>query len=177
MPKRYAFRSAVELAFSKHLLLINTITSGALMFVGDIVQQEIEFQRKMLPKRYNWRRLSKTSHCCVMVFFTYFFPAIMTIVGIGYGPLHHYFYLGIDKIWPVRDITSVVKKILSDQFVMAPMCIAYFFYFAGVCEFRPISDSTEELKKKFIEVYTVNFLHYSSQITISNMNLESFTQR
>lgn len=43
-------------AFGKYLLFTNTWTSGLLMGTGDLIEQEIEYQRKVLPKRYEWSR-------------------------------------------------------------------------------------------------------------------------
>lgn len=42
--------------FKRNLLLTNSITSGAFMAMGDIIQQEIEYQSHVLPKRYDWAR-------------------------------------------------------------------------------------------------------------------------
>lgn len=53
------FAVAVSNAFGKYLLVTNTVTCGGLMFLGDIFQQEIEYQRKLLPHRYDWGRLGK----------------------------------------------------------------------------------------------------------------------
>lgn len=53
------FSRAVNVAFEKHLLATNTVTCGLLMFVGDLMQQEIEYQQKLLKERYDWTRLGK----------------------------------------------------------------------------------------------------------------------
>lgn len=46
----------IHLVFGKYLLAANTISSGILMVVGDLISQEIEFQKGTLNERYNWRR-------------------------------------------------------------------------------------------------------------------------
>lgn len=51
-------RSGVTSVFEKYLLATNTISSGVLMFLGDICQQEIEFQQGKLQSRYDTGRLS-----------------------------------------------------------------------------------------------------------------------
>lgn len=79
----------------------------------------------------------------------------MTIVGLGYGPLHHYFYLGMHRLWPVVNLKSVTKKILADQFIMSPVCIIYFFYAAGMLEKKAVSECTDELYEKALELYMV----------------------
>lgn len=50
---------AIKSAFGKYLLLTNTVSSGVLMGLGDLIQQEIEFQRSVLSKRYDYVRMSK----------------------------------------------------------------------------------------------------------------------
>lgn len=79
----------------------------------------------------------------------------MFIVGLGLGPLHHYFYVWLGKVMPARNIATVTKKIMIDQFIISPICIAAFFYSMGVLEFKPIENCTSELKEKFTEVYMV----------------------
>lgn len=50
------FRKNVRSLFGKYLIFTNTISSGILMGVGDLIQQEIEFRQKILPQRYEWDR-------------------------------------------------------------------------------------------------------------------------
>lgn len=61
-PKRNysSLRSGWDAVFGKYLLTTNIVSSGGLMAIGDIIQQEIEYQRNMLPKRYDYGRLCKT---------------------------------------------------------------------------------------------------------------------
>lgn len=80
----------------------------------------------------------------------------MTVVGLGFGPLHHYFYSGLNSIWPLADVKSVVKKVMADQLVMSPACILFFFYSAGLLESKTITECGQELKEKFLYVYTVS---------------------
>lgn len=47
-----------NLVFGKYLLATNVISSGVLMLLGDLVQQEIEYQTQKLPKRYDLGRMS-----------------------------------------------------------------------------------------------------------------------
>lgn len=59
VPGRIAFREGWNNAFGKHLLFTNTWTSGVLMIGGDIMEQEIEYQRGLISKRYDWSRVGK----------------------------------------------------------------------------------------------------------------------
>lgn len=81
--------------------------------------------------------------------------ARMFTVGLGVGPLHHYFYVWLGKLMPARNIATVTKKIMIDQFIMSPICIAAFFYSMGGLELKPVKECTSELKEKFAEVYVV----------------------
>lgn len=92
----------------------------------------------------------------------------MTIVGVGYGPLHHYFYMGIHKLWPVVSVVSVTKKIMADQFIMSPSCIVYFFYVAGLLEKKNLPECTDELLDKCVELYAVSFIIFCKKYHIIN---------
>lgn len=45
-----------NLLFGKYLLATNTLSSGVLMIVGDLISQEIEYRQGALKERYNWTR-------------------------------------------------------------------------------------------------------------------------
>ncbi|KAJ8976584.1 hypothetical protein NQ317_010749 [Molorchus minor] len=92
------------------------------MLIGDIIQQEIEYRQKKLLERYDYGRLSR-----------------MFLVGLGLGPLHHYFYVWLAKVMPDRTISTIMKKLLIDQFIMSPLCIAAFFL-----QYRGIRNETNE---------------------------------
>lgn len=130
---------AVDLVFGKYLLTTNIVSSGVLMGVGDLMCQEIEIQRYRIKKRYDWVRIGN-----------------MFIVGCLCGPLNHYFYKWMDKIIPKADFTSATKKIILDQLLMSPACIVLFFYSAGLLEKQTVEECTDEMKEKFVTVYTVS---------------------
>ncbi|KAJ8910514.1 hypothetical protein NQ315_002456 [Exocentrus adspersus] len=133
-------RSGITLAFGKYLLLTNTISSGVLMLVGDICQQEIEYRQNKLPQRYDFGRMSR-----------------MFTVGFALGPFHHYFYIWLAKVLPARNVVTVMKKILIDQFIMGPICIVAFFYSMSALEMKPMVKWNEEVKNKFVEVYVMDW--------------------
>ncbi|KAH1005428.1 hypothetical protein HUJ04_006420 [Dendroctonus ponderosae] len=85
------------------------------------------------------------------------FAVRMFIVGLGLGPIHHYYYLYIAKVMPKRDFKTVFTKIGLDQFMMSPICIGTFFYSMGALELKPIEKINEELKKKFLDVYMMDW--------------------
>ncbi|KAL1512889.1 hypothetical protein ABEB36_002395 [Hypothenemus hampei] len=133
-------RNIGRLAFGKYLLSTNIISSGVLMWLGDVCQQEIEFRQGKLEKRYDYARMSR-----------------MFIVGLGLGPVHHYYYLYIAKILPKRDLSTVLIKIGLDQFIVSPLCIVGFFYSMGALEQKPLQKMNEEIYKKFINVYVMDW--------------------
>lgn len=80
----------------------------------------------------------------------------MFLVGLSMGPLHHYFYKYLDSYIPKRNLFSITKKILLDQLLMSPVCIAWFFYGMGICENKDLQECTKEINGKFVEVYLVS---------------------
>lgn len=110
------------------------------MIAGDVMEQEIEFQRGLIPTRYDWGRVGR-----------------MFIAGLGFGPLHHYFYGWMDQILPKRTMYSITQKILLDQVVMSPVCIFFLFYSMGALEGKSVKGCTDEVKEKFMEVYMVDW--------------------
>ncbi|KPJ09731.1 Mpv17-like protein 2 [Papilio machaon] len=130
------FHRGINILFKKNLLLTNSITSGAFMGIGDIIQQEIEYQSKVLPRRYDWPRTAR-----------------MFIVGTIMGPMHHYYYIYLDKVLPYADVKTVVKKIACDQLFASPATLLCFFYGMGTLENKTLEQSTLEVKQKFVYVY------------------------
>ncbi|XP_068630687.1 mpv17-like protein 2 [Battus philenor] len=113
-----------------------SITSGAFMGFGDIVQQGIEYQSHVLPRRFNWARTAR-----------------MFFVGFLMGPMHHYYYVYLDKMLPNADFRTVAKKIACDQMFASPATILCFFYGMGTLENKTLQQSTYEVRQKFIYVY------------------------
>lgn len=82
--------------------------------------------------------------------------AKMFLVGAIQGPINHYFYGWIDRAIRTVNLKNVSKKILLDQLIMSPVCIVAFFYSAGLVDGQSTNECTDELKSKFLTVYTVN---------------------
>ncbi|XP_013187761.2 mpv17-like protein 2 [Amyelois transitella] len=137
------FRRGVNFFFKKNLLFTNSITSGGFMFLGDMIQQEIEYHAKIIPYRYDWARLGR-----------------MFIVGTLVGPLHHFYYIQLDKILPQNNLKTVAMKIICDQVFASPATIVCFFYGMGVLERKSFAQSTEEIGQKFKYVYLGDWLFW-----------------
>lgn len=129
---------------TKHLLLFNTVTSGALMFFGDGAAQLLEQKlanKKVTLKEIDWHRIGR-----------------MTAVGTIQGPMHHYYYGYVDRLFPKSDGRSVFSKIMADQFVASPLFIFSYFYIAEFFEGKTLVQANEEIKDKFLTVYIADWL-------------------
>ncbi|GLV34171.1 shams [Carabus blaptoides fortunei] len=133
-------RHSFDKIFGKYLLTTNIVSSGVLLGVGDLVQQEFEYRKKLIPKRYDYERVWR-----------------MFLVGLAQGPMHHYFYKYLDKFLPKQNLNSVGKKILVDQFVASPLFIISFFYGMGLLEGKCYAECKEELRAKFVTVYAMDW--------------------
>lgn len=80
----------------------------------------------------------------------------MLIVGGMLGPLHHYYYIKLDKLIPKVNLKTVLIKIAADQCVCAPLTILLFFYGMGVLENKTLKEISDEIKQKFKYVYLVS---------------------
>ncbi|KAJ8731959.1 hypothetical protein PYW08_014689 [Mythimna loreyi] len=143
MSKHSIFHRGVIFFFKKNLLLTNSVTSGLCMAIGDLVQQECEYQTKVLPQRYDWGRTAR-----------------MFSVGVAMGPLHHVYYVQLDRILPKADLKTVAKKILCDQAFASPLTILCFFYAMGGLEQKSFIEITSEVQKKFLYAYTGDCMYW-----------------
>lgn len=86
----------------------------------------------------------------------FMFSAQMLIVGGMLGPMHHYYYIKLDKLIPKVNLKTVFIKIAADQFVCAPLTILFFFFGMGVLENKSLQEISDEIKLKFKYVYMVS---------------------
>lgn len=94
-------RSTESSLFGKYLLLTNTVSSGVLMFVGEIAAQKLDSKSRKTSTGEIMYDKEKVKQ--------------LTVVGISQGPLHHYTYLWMERLLPGNAKGTVFKKILSDQ--------------------------------------------------------------
>lgn len=74
-----AFHRGVEFFFNKkNLLITNSFTSGAFMALGDLMQQEFEYESKTVNVRYDWPRAGNWN------LYTYFFVTNVSILLPAY---------------------------------------------------------------------------------------------
>ncbi|XP_075971147.1 mpv17-like protein 2 [Anticarsia gemmatalis] len=141
--KTSTFHRGINFLFKRTLLFTNSITSGGCMVLGDIAQQEFEYRSHLLPYRYDWGRAAR-----------------MFIVGTLMGPLHHYYYLYLDKLIPKVNVKTVFIKIACDQAIASPLTLLGFFYGMGVLERKSLEQCTDEVKDKLLYTYMGDCIYW-----------------
>lgn len=130
------FRAGVKTSFGKNLLLTNTLSSGGLLVVGDLIQQRAE-GRERIDRARSLRMLT---------------------VGLSQGPPHHYWYLYLDRFLPGKAPLTICKKILADQIFAAPFFAVTFIYGASLLEGHSPSQCWAEFCTKFPTIYLFDWV-------------------
>ncbi|XP_017298254.1 PXMP2/4 family protein 4-like [Diaphorina citri] len=149
----------------KYLFYTNSLGGGVLMCLGDTIQQTIELYTKVDKRGYDLKRV-----------------AHMGIIGLVMGPPQHFFYKYLDKYLPKRSGKSIALKLCFDQAIISPVCIIIFLYGMGILEAKPKDEIKEEIRDKFLVIYTtdcllwppcqfVNFTYISPQYRVMYVNL------
>lgn len=134
-----------------------------MMATADIIQQRSEHWKKHFSRKYfpssvmaaSPEKEEETATSCSTYGHNYTRTRNMTIVGLLQGPFHHWFYMILDRVFPGKNAKSVLKKILLDQSIASPTCLAIFFTGLGVLERRNIEEICKEVKLKFRETWKV----------------------
>jgi len=120
----------------------NTLTCGALLSVGDVIQQRLE--KAMGKQTNNKHDTTRTGR--------------MFVVGLTQGPPHHYWYIWLDKWLPKRNMRTVGLKILADQFLAAPFFAITFIFGMGLLEDKRMSECWHEFIAKFPAIYLFDWI-------------------
>ncbi|XP_055708093.1 mpv17-like protein 2 [Phlebotomus papatasi] len=128
-------------AFSiKYLVFTNVTISMTLSSLGDILEQ---YYQKTFRQKTEWDR-ARTLR--------------MGATGITVGVVCHYWYNFIDNFLPGRSLKLVLKKVLLDQTIGSPLVISTLFITLGVLEGNSSREILDEMKQKFIRLYTAEWI-------------------
>ncbi|XP_043289209.1 mpv17-like protein 2 [Venturia canescens] len=129
-----------QLFSPKNLFYTNVGISISLSAVGDILEQHYEILKG------EWERWcpNRTRN--------------MAISGMSVGIICHHWYRYLDKRLPGRTIGIVVKKVVIDQLVCSPLCIAMFFITLGILEKSNWSELKEEIREKAHRLYIAEWV-------------------
>jgi len=135
------FRMFFTKAFSKKYLLATNLTlSVSLSGVGDIIEQNYEIMTKEIDQ-FNSKRTRN-----------------MSISGLSLGLVCHYWYHYLDRFLPGYTLRVAMKKLVLDQFIASPLCIATFFLTLGYLEGTSKEEFIKETKQKAIKLYVADWM-------------------
>lgn len=80
----------------------------------------------------------------------------MTLVGVGMGCFNHHYYNWIDRMFKEASTKHAMIKVVADQLMASPMCIACLFYLDGFLLGQNLRTINEEMGDKFFTIYTVS---------------------
>ncbi|XP_059607906.1 mpv17-like protein 2 [Phlebotomus argentipes] len=128
-------------AFSiRYLVFTNVAISMTLSGVGDVLEQHYQ---KKFGQHPAWDRRRSVR---------------MGVTGITVGVVCHYWYNFIDGFLPGRTLRMVLKKVVLDQIIGSPLVISTLFITLGALEGHSGEEIIEEMKQKFIRLYTAEWI-------------------
>ena len=119
-----------------------SITAGFLMFSGDIISQTIIEHKPNQPIRINWERNLK-----------------MTTIGLGVGPLLHYWYGLLGRYIVASTPTkTAIYQLAFDQILFAPVTIAGFFWVYGIIDRKSSEEIYKHFENNFMDALKMNYI-------------------
>lgn len=129
-----------KLFSSKNLLYTNVAISISLSATGDFLEQHYEILKG------EWKKFcgKRNFH--------------MSLSGMSVGILCHYWYRFLDSRVPGKTIGAVLRKVLIDQFICSPLCIAMFFLTLAILERTDWEEFIREVKNKAHRLYIAEWV-------------------
>ncbi|RZC36545.1 inositol monophosphatase 3, partial [Asbolus verrucosus] len=135
------FSNLVSRSFSdKYLFYTNVGLSVTLSGVGDILVQNYEILTHELE---GWNKIRTRN---------------MSICGMTIGIFCHHWYNYLDRRLPGYAIKTVAKKIIIDQIVCSPICIATLFLTSEILEQKSKKEMLLEVKQKAWMLYVAEWV-------------------
>lgn len=134
------FRRVRGQLFHRYLLYTNVAISISLSGVGDTLEQHYEIFNGEMDKWDSSRTMR------------------MSISGMTVGVICHNWYKFLDSKLAGRSIQIVAKKVLVDQIVCSPLCIATFFITLGILEKASWAETKKEIKDKAWRLYAAEWV-------------------
>ncbi|CAH1236463.1 unnamed protein product [Diabrotica balteata] len=125
---------------SKYLLLTNLGLSISLSAAGDIIEQKYELMAEEIQEM----SLERTKN--------------LSVAGFTVGFVCHYWYKHLEKFLPGYTFRIVCKKVVLDQIIASPVCIATFFATMGYLEGKSKAEFLEETKEKSVKLYVADWM-------------------
>ncbi|KAH8355772.1 mpv17-like protein 2 [Drosophila serrata] len=123
--------------FGKYLFVTNTVGSGLLLGIGDLIVQ------------YCDRLTEKKS-------FDYIRSRNMVVTGLIMGPVQHGFYSLLDRVFIGKTRLVILQKLLADQLIMSPSYITLFFTITSLLEGLSIKECHAILSKNFLYTWALD---------------------
>ena len=133
-------RRKSHLLFSKYLFVTNTTISISLSGAGDIIQQRYE---KFCDKKKMWDPERTRNQC---------------ISGAVIGPTCHFWYLWLDRCLPGRAVRTVLYKVVLDQIIMSPVCVAQFLAVTSWLEGKDKRGTITEFRTKGVTLLLADWV-------------------
>lgn len=103
---RHGQRILSSSPFTKYLLVTNVVVGGVIDLCGDVIAQRVVEKSECT----NWKRTAR-----------------MVTVSIVLCVPGHYWYVYLDRWFPLRTSLHVVKKVLLDVFAAGPFFLSAFY--------------------------------------------------
>ncbi len=95
-------------------------------------------------------------------------------MGILTGPFGHYWYLLLDKWYPVVTRRNVLKKVLLDAVIASPIFNVIFIFVAHTLDGKQLAETVKIFKEKFLTIYAYDTAIWpASQLSMHKLYLIS----